>query len=69
MCAMTKAAGPVPQDRENGYEGAPIKPNKVLVGNHPKVCNCKLCSLEYCDCSEEQQGTVKHTAEYWEKKS
>ncbi len=54
-------------DRESGYEGAAPKPNKVQVSTHPKVCNCRLCNLEYCDCSEEEQGTVKHSEEYWEK--
>lgn len=65
---MVKAEEPVAIEKESGFEGKPIQPNKVLVGTHPKVCNCKLCSLEYCDCSEEQQGTVQHVAEYWEKK-
>ena len=52
---------------EGGFEGTPQKPSKILLSNHPKVCDCKLCSLEYCDCSEEQQGTVAATTEYWQK--
>ncbi len=58
----------VATDSNEGFEGRPEKPNKVLVGNHPRVCNCKMCGLDYCDCSEEQQGTVPHSSEYWEKK-
>ena len=65
---MVKTTVKPPSAPETGFEGAPIKPNKVLLSNHPKVCDCKLCSLEYCDCSEEQQGTVKSTPEYWQKK-
>ncbi len=51
-----------------GFEGGPEKPNKVLLSNHPKTCDCKKCSMEYCDCSEEQQGTVPSTSEYWQNK-
>ena len=65
---MVKQDIPVTSDPESGFEGAPEKANKVLVGTHPRVCNCKLCTLEYCDCSEEQQGTVAHSDEYWQKK-
>ncbi len=65
--AMTK--GPEkPVNEEGGFEGEPVKPNKVLVGSHPRKCNCKLCSLDYCDCSEEETGTVAASAEYWQKK-
>ncbi len=51
-----------------GFEGSPIKPNKVSVSNLPKVCDCRKCNMEYCDCSEEEQGTVAATPEYWQKK-
>jgi Zn finger protein HypA/HybF involved in hydrogenase expression len=51
-----------------GFEGTPLKPNKIQVSNHPKVCDCKKCNMEYCDCSEEQQGTVAATPEYWQGK-
>lgn len=44
-----------------------IRLEKIVLSTHPKTCNCRLCSLEYCDCSEEQNGTVEHTKEYWEK--
>ena len=54
--------------KEVGFEGAPEKPNKIQVSNHPMVCDCKKCNMEYCDCSEEQQGTVAATTEYWQKK-
>jgi hypothetical protein len=60
-------AKPVGAD-DAGFEGQPEKPNKILLSNHPKVCDCKKCSMEYCDCSEEQQGTVASTTEYWQKK-
>ena len=53
---------------EVGFEGTPSKPNKILMTTHPKVCDCKKCNMEYCDCSEEQQGTVASSDEYWQKK-
>ena len=66
--AMIKEAEfPVPA-QEDGYEGKAPQPNKVQLSTHPRVCDCKLCSLEYCDCSEEQQGTVQHSDEYWQKR-
>jgi len=65
---MVQEAAKTATPDEAGFEGAPIKPNKILMTNHPKTCDCKKCSLEYCDCSEEQQGTVAATAEYWQKK-
>jgi hypothetical protein len=54
--------------KEVGYEGGPEKPNKVQLSNHPKVCDCKKCNMDYCDCSEEQQGAVPHSDEYWQAK-
>ena len=53
---------------EVGFEGTPIKPNKIQMSTLPKVCDCKKCNMDYCDCSEEQQGTVAHSDEYWQKK-
>lgn len=42
-------------------------PAEIEVSTYPTVCTCKLCNMDYCDCSEEGQGTVKHSEEYWEK--
>jgi Zn finger protein HypA/HybF involved in hydrogenase expression len=53
---------------EVGFEGTPLNPNQILVTSHPKVCDCKKCNMEYCDCSEEQQGTVASSVEYWQEK-
>jgi len=46
---------------------ANVKPNKISSTMHPKVCNCRECSLEYCDCSETEEGTVPASAPAWKK--
>jgi len=42
---------------ENG-----VRPGKIVMSSYPLSCNCKLCSLDFCDCSEEEQGTVASAA-------
>ncbi len=42
-------------------------PHKIVVSAYPSKCNCKLCNMDYCDCSEPESGTVWHSDEYWEK--
>lgn len=39
-----------------------VKPGKIVMSSYPLSCNCKLCSLDFCDCSEEEQGTVASAA-------
>jgi hypothetical protein len=73
MRAMKTKANTTPttantSDHELGYEGSSPKANKILVGNHPRKCDCKKCGMDYCDCSEEAQGTVAASSEYWQKK-
>jgi hypothetical protein len=35
-----------------------LKPAKIEVSSHPYPCDCSKCGMEYCDCSEEERGTV-----------